>query len=92
MKPASKAQEAQELIAEGQAAGWFGFTYTTSFAFQCVINDFINELIEIDIPRSISFKDGSILVFITNEASKYGFETKIVLLQKTLIIETEVTK
>ena len=48
---------------------------------------------EIDMQHySISFKDGSILVFITNEASKYGFETKIVLLQKTLIIETEVTK
>jgi len=85
MKPASRAHEAQELIAEGQAAGWFGFTYTTSFAFQCVINEYINDLKEIDMQHySISFKDGSILLFKECQVSKWGYDLKIVELLKTL--------
>lgn len=85
MKTASKAHEAQELIAEGQAAGWFGFTCTPRFAFQCIVNEYINDLKEIDMQHySISFKDDSILIFKKCQASRWGYELKIVELQKTL--------
>lgn len=85
MKPASKAHEAQALVAEGQAAGWYGFTYTLSFAFQCVVNEYISDLKEIDMQHySISFKDDSILIFKECQISKWGYDLKIVELSKTL--------